>query len=123
MVFYDMHMPGFRKYIVDIIMDVVKNYDIDGVNLDYIRTGGYCTSSFCQQDYQSKYGRDLLADLALSPIPQEVRQWVAAAVEAIVQDVHDRVKAIKPHVIISVDGHINEEFDENFNQRPYFVWS
>ncbi|MEE9162113.1 MAG: family 10 glycosylhydrolase, partial [Candidatus Neomarinimicrobiota bacterium] len=43
--------PGLdtvRSYLVDVAMEIVRNYDIDGLHLDYIRWNEYTTSSIYQ---------------------------------------------------------------------------
>jgi len=106
---FDLHRPGFRSFIVDVILDVVRRYDVDGVNLDYIRTMGLCTCDFCQQEYRRTSGRDLMQDIAqLQPgksLPPDLQKWQDEAVEDIVRKVSEKAKTIKPNLIISVDGH------------------
>ena len=48
---YNVHLPEFRHFIHNLLMEVVSNYDVDGVNLDYIRTMGICYYEFFQNDY------------------------------------------------------------------------
>jgi uncharacterized lipoprotein YddW (UPF0748 family) len=66
---YNIHDAKFRAFIHDVMMDVVKRYDVDGVNLDYIRAGGFCLSEACIEDYRQKFGRSLRKDLWLRKIP------------------------------------------------------
>ena len=106
---FDVHNPDFRKFIVDLIIDVVKRYDVDGVNLDYIRTMGICTSMYCQNDYLRQFGRDLLSDTnhrnpdgLLEP---HLQRWQDETITAIVRDIGNKTKAIRSRIIISVDGH------------------
>ncbi len=106
---FDVHKPEFGKFIRDIIVDVAKNYDIDGVNLDFIRTMGLCTSESCQVDYHERFGRKLLADIALTKpdgtLEPHVQQWQDHAILSIVRDIASGVKAAKPKAIISVDSY------------------
>lgn len=105
---FNVHHPEFRKFIADLVIDAVQRYDLDGVNLDYIRTMGLCDSPYCQEDYFKKYGRNLLDDAAQrrgdKAMSSHVLQWQAQAVESIVRDIASRAKAIRPGIIISVDG-------------------
>jgi hypothetical protein len=106
---FDVHKPQFRKFIADIIVDVAAKYDIDGVNLDYIRTMGMCTSESCQADYARQFGRKLLDDVSLTQrdgtLDPHVQQWQDQAILSIVMDVATKVKAVRPRAIISVDGY------------------
>ena len=56
---YNMHDPAFRRFMVDLILEVAQRYPIDGVNLDYIRTMGICTTDLCGQEYENRFGRSL----------------------------------------------------------------
>lgn len=106
---FDVHKPAFRKFIADLVIDVVQRYDVDGINLDYIRTLGICTSMDCQNDYSRQFGRDLTFDIK-HPKPDgtlepHLQKWQDEAIAAIVREIRDRAKAIRPQIIISVDGH------------------
>lgn len=106
---FDLHRPQFRNFIVEVILDVIRRYEVDGINLDYIRTMGLCRCEFCQAEYRRSFGRDLLADIAsLKPgmsLPPTLQKWQDEAVEDIVRQVKEKGKAIKPGLIISVCGH------------------
>ncbi len=105
---FDLHRPAFRKFIVELILDVIQRYDVQGINLDFIRTMGLCRCEFCQQEYRRTTGRDLLADINSSKpgtsLPS-LQKWQDDAVEDIVRQVKEKGKAIKPRLIISVCGY------------------
>lgn len=107
---FDLHKPEFRAFIVRLMLDVVQRYDVDGINLDYIRTQGICISRNCQDDYRSRYGGDLLEDLKRRKpdggLEDHVQAWQDQAVEAIVREVSSRGKALKAGLIVSVDGYL-----------------
>ena len=58
-IFYDPHQPGFRQYLIDVATEIVTNYDVDGVHLDYVRYPGanYCYCNLHKADFQAAYGR------------------------------------------------------------------
>lgn len=105
---FNIHIPGFRKYITDLVIEVVKRYDVDGINLDYVRSLGFCRSNYCIDDYRAKYGRNLLEDLAFIRLSNDARSalidWNSKAVGDIVENISREVKRIKPNIIISVDS-------------------
>ncbi len=106
---FDVQRPQFRNFIVDLISDIVERYDVDGVNLDYIRTMGTCSCDYCRDEYRRRFGRDLNADLQSGDqggaLESHLQQWVDAAVEEIVRNVSIKCKALKPALQLSVDGH------------------
>lgn len=106
---YDVHNPEFRKFIVDLMVDLVRRYDVDGVNLDYIRAMGLCTSDSCQDDYRRLTRVNLWTDYYLrgivGPARSRLEQWQDNAVREIVHAFSTRAREIKPHLIVSVDSH------------------
>jgi len=112
---FDIHQPGFRRFIVELMLEVVRRYDVDGINLDYIRSQGVCVSRGCTQDYAEKTKRDVFADKkysdtrpnALGQYREEwesLRGWNNAAVSAVVQDFAEQAHRAKPKLIVSVDS-------------------
>ncbi len=106
---FDAHRPEFRDFIVSLMLDVVRRYEVDGINLDYIRTGGLCTGPKCRAEYRAKFGTELTDDVKLRgennwPNPKVV-QWQNEAIGDIVRRVAEEGRKIRPRLIISVDGH------------------
>jgi hypothetical protein len=40
--FFDIHDEKFHTFIRDVVLEVVRGYPVDGINLDYIRSGSVC---------------------------------------------------------------------------------
>jgi hypothetical protein len=106
---FDVHNPEFRRYIRDLILEVTAKYDVDGINLDYIRAKGVCTSSSCQDGYKRISGRNLLVDKLALPVSSDaeaaVANWNGAAVTALVAEISQGVRRIKPGIPITVSSH------------------
>lgn len=106
---YNVHNVEFRKFIVDLMIDMVKRYDIDGVNLDYIRTMGICTSDFCRKDYETRSGNSFWVDYKFRQVRGKSRErlqaWQDNAVAQIVEKFALEARQVRPGIIISVDGH------------------
>ena len=108
--FFDAHRPEFRDFIVGLMLDVVRRYGVDGVNLDYIRTGGLCKGPLCKAEYRARFGTDLEDDVKLhardgGPNPNIV-QWQDEAIADIVRRVAEEGRKINPDLVVSVDGHV-----------------
>ena len=104
---FDVHMPEFRHLMANLIAEVVSRYDVDGINLDYVRAIGLCTSDFCQADYKKRFDRNLLLDtaqfkLTFGRVPALV-EYQESDVTAMVQEVSQRIRSIKPNIVISAD--------------------
>ena len=48
-----------KEYELNIVREIINNYDVDGISLDYIRTpGGPCYCKRCREKFREKYGID-----------------------------------------------------------------
>lgn len=106
---FNIHLPAFRQFMIDLIGDVVARYDIDGLNLDYVRTIGVCTSSFCEEDYYKRTGYrlslDLLKRFAVGDARARIQNWQDAAVDDVVKGVASLVRDSGKNIVLSVDAH------------------
>jgi len=93
---FDPGHPRCLQYLTDVCMDLVRNFDIDGIHYDYIRfTGnnqGYNPTSIAR--YNARYG------LSGQPLPGDERfkQWRRDQVTALVRKVYANIQATKPWV-------------------------
>ena len=93
---FDPGHPKCEDYLVNVCMDLVTNFDIDGLHYDYIRfTGsdqGYNPTSIAR--YNAHY------DLTGQPAPGDERfkQWRRDQVTALVRQVYARIQSVKPWV-------------------------
>ncbi len=94
-----------RKFIKDLITEVVKTYPVDGIQLDYIRypfngKGGEMGYDFLGR---VKFERD--THLSLDRMDEKTRKawiaWKANNVSTLVQDVSKTVRGINPAIKIS----------------------
>lgn len=82
----DPGLPEARNYIVDLILEMVENYNVDGVHLDYIRYPG---KDF-DDDFSYKiHGGGLSRD-----------EFRRKNITDIVEEVYKQVKSVKPYVKI-----------------------
>lgn len=96
---FDPGHPKAAQYVVDVCMDLVSNFDIDGIHFDYIRftgsTQGYNPTSVAR--YNARYG------LTGQPASGDelFKQWRRDQVTAVVRKVYAQVQAAKPWVKVS----------------------
>ena len=120
-------MTAVRDYTLDVAMEIVNNYDIDGIHLDYIRWNEYSNSlrsglSQVEQESQldgmisddqiralesDRTGRYLYdVDHSYSAgIPagyDNWEDWWRSSVTTFVEMLHDSIQVVKPHVRLSV---------------------
>ncbi|MDM8008399.1 MAG: family 10 glycosylhydrolase [Phycisphaerae bacterium] len=93
---FDPGHPNCLEYLVNAHMDLVSNFDIDGIHYDYIRfegnTEGYNPTSVAR--YNQRYG--LSGDPASSSA--QFKQWRRDQVTAFVRQMYARVQTAKPWV-------------------------
>lgn len=81
--------PGTAEHITGIVKEIVSNYDVDGIHLDYIRypdrTTGYPDASLYR-----KYGKG-----------QSLASWRRGNITRVVNAVYGAVKELKPWVRVS----------------------
>lgn len=91
--------PGVQRYLTDVCLDLVENFDIDGLHYDYIRfTGtnqGYNPTSLAR--FKAKYG--YVNDP--SPSNEDFRQWRRDQVTAVVRRIYGHVMETRPEVNVS----------------------
>lgn len=86
--YYNPGLPEVRKYIVDTVSEVVRNYNVDGVHFDdYFYPG----VSFADNDAYTKYGQG-----------QNKDNWRRENVNSLLRDVKASVKSIKSNVVFGV---------------------
>ncbi len=105
---FDIHNLKFRQFVTSLMLELVKNYDVDGLNLDYIRSMGYCASKKCENDYEEKFSRNLQIDILLNRVLRggikSIELWNEEAVEDIVKSISEKLKLLKPKLILSIDS-------------------
>lgn len=121
-------LDSVRAYLVDVAMEIVNNYDIDGLHLDYVRWNEYTkeSSKFAKvvreqklldgmitseqieelqtADYPDRYLFDVEHPYSQG-IPEGFdswEEWWRWTVTEFVQVLHDSIQAVKPWVRLSV---------------------
>ncbi|MFC2136167.1 glycoside hydrolase family 10 protein [Bacteroidota bacterium] len=84
----DPGLPEVRVYLVELILEIVRNYDIDGIHLDFLRYPG---KNFDDNNSYNVYGKGMPKD-----------DWRRNNLTMIVSELSARIKAVKPYVKIGV---------------------
>lgn len=92
--------PKFRDAIVKLVLEHLKNYDVDGINLDFIRIQGGLDTTAAAAEYKRIYGRDIKNDMNN---PSRMAQFTAECVSDIVRRISTEARKIRPDIIISCD--------------------
>jgi uncharacterized lipoprotein YddW (UPF0748 family) len=117
--FLDPGIPEVIDYTVNVAVEVVKKYDVDGIHYDYIRypdqEWGYNPTSINR--FNRLYGRGGTPSVSNPDWCQFRRDQVTA----LVRKTYVRIKAIKPHVRVSVAATTWGTYPGDFTQAsPYW---
>jgi len=119
-------LKSVRDYTIDVAMEIVNNYDIDGLHLDYVRWSEHTSTmsgspvppvielqradGFITQEElnalsqrSGRYLYDYLHPYSAG-IPQGYDSWESwwrSSVTEFVQTLHDSIQSVKPHVRLS----------------------
>jgi len=109
----DVHRPEYRKFIVDLMTGVARDYPVDGIHLDYIRVMHDCWCPKCRAEFQEKFGKSLeKADEA------DWIAWHRAAVGAIVRATAEGVRKARPKAVLSAAVFANMKGGARQGQDP-----
>lgn len=99
----DLGLPEVREYISDMIEEMVTNYDVAGVHLDYIRyPGKNFDDDFSYNIYNAGLSRD---------------DWRRKNITDLIDIINQKIKAVKPYVKLGA-----APIGIYKNQRGMFGW-
>jgi uncharacterized lipoprotein YddW (UPF0748 family) len=115
-----------QAYTTQVYVNLVRNYDVDGVHLDQVRyyegdplRWGYNPSSVAR--FNAQFGRD--PDSQPAPTDPDWVAWRRDQVTALVRQIYTQVKAIKPKVAVTAAvvtwGHGPLTATDWVHQAPY----
>ena len=97
--YFNPAIPEVRNYITEIVLEIVMNYDVDGIHFDdYFYPYPAAGELFPDADDFSKYGYGYLS----------IDEWRRSNVNALISQVSDMLKTVSPHV--------------KFGISPFGVW-
>jgi len=92
----DVHRPEYRDFIVNLMVGVARDYEVDGIHLDYIRSMGRCYCEKCLAEFQQQYGKPLTEATDEEWIP-----WQRQAIGEIIRRTAEGVRAVRPQAAMS----------------------
>ncbi len=107
--FYDPANPEVRNYLLNLFEEITTNYDVDGIQLDYIRypfQDGHTKQIFGYTDlsrrlFEQKTGTDPIKLSSSSPLWSQWTNFRIQQVDSFVAEVSTRLKQKRPDLIIS----------------------
>ncbi len=120
--------PENRKLEIESMLEVARDYDVDGIHFDYIRypDADHCFCAGCKERFQQATGavvrnwpKDVLANGALR---QRWLDWRRGNITAVVEAVSRQVRALKPKVRISAAVFTNWAADRDGVGQDWKLW-
>jgi len=99
--------PANTRHHLDIISEILENYDVDGIHLDYIRypDSDSCYSPFTRSQFESDTGNTVAEwpqdVMSGGPQQQAFIQWRAGTISAFVKQARQLANKTKPNVRLS----------------------
>ncbi|MGB9620383.1 MAG: glycoside hydrolase family 10 protein, partial [Armatimonadota bacterium] len=97
--YLDPGIPEAREYIASVIEEIAKNYEVDGIHLDYIRYPGkdWGYSDLALANYFAATG------CSTRPKPDDPKwlQWKRDQVTELVRLIRQKVKSVRPNALLS----------------------
>lgn len=81
-VWLDPGLPAVREYLLEVLLDLVRGYDLDGVNFDFVR---YPSAAFADDGTYRRYGSG-----------QTRAEWRRGNVTRFVREAYERCRRAKP---------------------------
>lgn len=97
-----------RDYELSIIDEIVRNYEVDGIQLDYCRypsaaaaRGRTCYCDHCRSTFKDEFGVDPLSIRPNDPLEGKWDEWRKEMITSFVGEAHRRVHKIRPKATLS----------------------
>jgi uncharacterized lipoprotein YddW (UPF0748 family) len=85
-IWLDPGRPEVRTYLTNLVLDIVRSYDVDGINFDFIRYPGH---RFADVETYTRYGKGL-----------SLHDWRRRNITEFVRDTYRKATALKPLIKI-----------------------
>ena len=92
----DLHREPFRDRVVNVMLHVARNYRVDGLHFDYIRTKSDCYCEQCRTEFAQQFGKPLT-----EASDDDWTAWNQPVVADVVRRVSEQARAMKPELVMS----------------------
>ncbi len=97
-IYFDPGLPENRRFIEDVVMDIVSRYDVDGIHFDdYFYPYPVKGAEFPDDASYKKYGKGMKRD-----------DWRRHNVDLLIEEIHSQIASVKPWV--------------RFGVSPFGIW-
>jgi uncharacterized lipoprotein YddW (UPF0748 family) len=119
--------PANFQLELDSMLEVVRNYDVDGIHFDYIRYPGSdsCYCAGCRQRFEEAAGVKVANwpdDVINGPNKDAFAKWRQDQITRLVRAVSEQARKIKPYIKISAAVFSNWEADRFSVGQDWKLW-
>ncbi len=116
--YLDAGIPEVQDYYFDIVMEIVKNYDIDGMNLDHIR---YREQNMGYSPLALKYFHQFTGR-SDRPLPDDPQwsAWRREQITNIVKRIAANILKEKPDLLLTIDGVNSSAVSDNIEDNVFW---
>jgi uncharacterized lipoprotein YddW (UPF0748 family) len=120
--------PANQKLEIDAMVEVVRNYDVDGIHFDYIRypDGDHCFCDGCRKRFSKAAGvqiqqwpRDVLGD---GLYRQQWLDWRRSNITTVVKAVSEQARRVRTKIKISAAVFRNWAVDRDGVGQDWKLW-
>ncbi len=120
--------PENQKLEIDSMVEIARNYPVDGLHFDYIRypDGSHCFCDGCRARFERHLGRSLATWPADVRSPGELRtqwlDWRRAQITLVVRSVAEQARQVRPGIRISAAVFRNWPMDRDSVGQDWKLW-
>jgi len=120
--------PDNQRLEVAAMVELVRNYDVDGIHFDYIRypDNDHCYCAGCKERFQRASGSSLTnwpGDVSADgPLRQRWLEWRRGNITAVVKSVSEQARALKPGIKLSAAVFQNWTTDRDSVGQDWKLW-
>ncbi len=120
--------PANQQLEIAAMLEVVRNYDVDGIHFDYIRypDGEHCFCAGCKDRFERASGQPLKNwpqdVLATGTLRQHWLEWRRNNITTVVRAVSEQARALKPRIKLSAAVFRNWPADRDGVGQDWKLW-
>jgi uncharacterized lipoprotein YddW (UPF0748 family) len=109
----DVHRPEYRQFIADLMVGVARDYPVDGIHLDYIRSMDRCFCDACKKEFAQQHAKPLT-----EATEDDWVRWQRQAIGDIVERTAKGVRQVRPTAKMSAAVFANMSGGASQGQDP-----
>lgn len=115
--------PDARIFLRRVILELVLNYDIDGVHLDYVRYPhrNFAYDSYSRLKFNQRYGVDPIF-VKGGVLQEEWKAWRIEELSSLVKVIYNDIMSVKPHLKLSCAVKVDPVESKDYFYQNWAVW-